>query len=102
MRKKNYLFSGNECHAKYRNLIQTYKNNKDKRLKSTGESKISWEYFEQFDQVLGYKLSTVPTENLLSTSMEIDAESMEEVIPSKENKCSDMNKPDKSKEKKFG
>lgn len=101
MRKNNYQYSGNECHAKYRNLIQTYKNNKDKRLKSTGESKITWEYYEQFDDVLGYKLSTVPTENLLSANMEIDADVIskkidDDVISKKENKC-----PHKSKEKKL-
>lgn len=74
MKKKKYNYTAQECHAKYRNLLQTYKLNKEKRLKSTGESKITWEFFDQFDEVLGCKSSTSPAEYLLSTSMEIESD----------------------------
>lgn len=65
-----YEVDWEECHAKYRNLLQTYKNNKDKRLKNSGESSITWEFFDLFDSVLGCKASTSPPNEMLSTSME--------------------------------
>ncbi|CAH1114889.1 unnamed protein product [Psylliodes chrysocephalus] len=72
-----YTVDGNECNAKYINLLQTYRHNKDKRLKTTGESKITWEYYCIFDNVLGTKDSSRPREELLSTSLQ----------NSDENKC---------------
>lgn len=59
-----YNISGSECNDKYRNLLQTYKNNKLKKCK-TGESPVSWEYFEKMDAVLGSKAAIEPpVENL--------------------------------------
>lgn len=65
----NSNFTWEECYGKYRNLLQTYRNNKAKRLKNTGESKITWEYFEVFDSVLGQKASTCPPVENLSSSL---------------------------------
>lgn len=64
-----HRIGGHDCNTKYRNLLQTYKQNKEKRSK-TGDSKITWEYFEMFDNVLGTKPSIIPDKNLLSTSIE--------------------------------
>lgn len=58
-----------ECYGKYRNLLQTYRANKEKRLKKTGESSITWEFFDLFDEVLGHKASTYPQDSILSTSI---------------------------------
>lgn len=65
-----YNLTGDECYNKYRNLLQTYRFNNDKRHKMTGESKITWEYFNIFDEVLGTKQSSAPKELLLSSSLE--------------------------------
>lgn len=65
-----YNISGNECNNKYRNLLQTYRQNKEKRLKKTGESKVTWEFFDTFDSVLGSKSSSAPPKKMLSTSIE--------------------------------
>lgn len=64
-----YNVKWDDCHGKYRNLLQTYKHNKEKRLKKSGESTITWEYFELFDTALGHKASTCPPMNILSTSL---------------------------------
>ncbi|KAF5299652.1 hypothetical protein FQR65_LT19476 [Abscondita terminalis] len=42
MSHEDYSFSGDECYSKYRNLLQTYKHNKEKRLKKTGEYSITY------------------------------------------------------------
>ncbi|CAH2017586.1 unnamed protein product [Acanthoscelides obtectus] len=54
-----YNVCGNDCYGKYRNLLQTYRQNKEKRLKRTGESQIRWEFFEIMDRVLGNKASSM-------------------------------------------
>lgn len=66
----DYNVSGNDCNNKYRNLLTTYRHNKDKRLKLTGESKITWEYFNLFDETLGAKQSSTPSQSLLCTALE--------------------------------
>lgn len=65
MSKEGFNVSATDCHMKYRNLLQTYRTNKEKRLKSTGESSIKWEFFDLFDSVLGSKASTIPPAELL-------------------------------------
>lgn len=60
--------NGNDCYSKYRNLLQTYRRNKERSMK-TGESRVQWEFFENFDTVLGNKASTIPPANILSTSI---------------------------------
>lgn len=68
------------CDSKYRNLLATYRVNK-KKQRTTGESAITWEYFEKMDEVLGQKASSHPAENMLmdtlqplSPSSELDGE----------------------------
>jgi hypothetical protein len=80
MQQHRYNISGHDCNSKYRNLLQTYKQNKEKRSKKTGESKITWEFFQMFDAVLGTKPSVIPDKGLLSTSIEIE-DSDEETEP---------------------
>lgn len=47
----NSKFTGEECEKKFCNLFQTYKQNKAKRLKSTGETPVTWKYYNIFDEV---------------------------------------------------
>lgn len=65
----NVGVTGEMCDIKYRNLLGTYRANK-KKQNSTGESSISWEYFEVFDAVLGYKASSAPSTNMLGSNLE--------------------------------
>ncbi|CAH1984528.1 unnamed protein product [Acanthoscelides obtectus] len=64
-----YNVCGNDCYGKYRNLLQTYRQNEEKRLKRTGESQITWEFFEIMDRVLGNKASSMPPPQSLSSSI---------------------------------
>ncbi|XP_018578654.1 golgin subfamily A member 6-like protein 22 [Anoplophora glabripennis] len=63
--------SGATCDIKYRNLLATYRKNKQKR-NSTGESPIKWEYFDVMDEVLGAKASSCPPKQNISDSMELE------------------------------
>lgn len=74
MKKHKYNHSTEECQQKYRNLLQTFKLNKEKQ-KKTGESKITWELFELFDSYLGTKSSVIPSDSLLSSNMESEQSS---------------------------
>lgn len=74
----NYNLSGNNCNNKYRNLLSTYQRNKDKKLKLTGESQITWEYFNVFDETLGTKQSSAPSPSLLYTALENNSQNAAE------------------------
>ncbi|XP_031334794.1 uncharacterized protein LOC116164723 [Photinus pyralis] len=63
--------TSDECDLKYRNLLKTYKNNK-KKQQSSGESAITWEFFERFDHVLGCKAAITPAEGSLYDTLEND------------------------------
>jgi len=59
--------TGMECDEKWRNLVSTYRRNKD-RLKSSGHGAVSWAYYDVMDELLGSKASSVPpASQLLST-----------------------------------
>lgn len=57
------------CDIKYRNLLATYRKNKQKK-NSTGESPIKWEYFDIMDEVLGTKASSCLPKDNIGDSME--------------------------------
>ncbi|CAH1995208.1 unnamed protein product [Acanthoscelides obtectus] len=85
-----YNVCGNDCYGKYRNLLQTYRQNKEKRLKRTGESQITWEFFEIMDRVLGNKASSMPPPQSLSSS--INKSMISEDIDSSEDSTQGTNK----------
>lgn len=100
-----YTVSGTDCYGKYRNLLQTYRHNKEKRLKTTGESKITWEYFETFDQILGNKASSMPPMNILSSSIAgTDSSTLNNTEDSTNSteKITDLPSTNRKKEKKIG
>lgn len=66
--------SANEMNEKYRNLLQTYRKNKEKQ-KHTGEGRIKWDFFEEFDNVLGHKASSMPSSDNLGSSLTSDDDS---------------------------
>ncbi|KAK1159908.1 hypothetical protein AOXY_G21355, partial [Acipenser oxyrinchus oxyrinchus] len=57
-----------ECDAKWKNLLSTYRKNKD-RMKSSGNQAVHWEFFQDMDEVLGTKASNNPSNNLLVSSL---------------------------------
>ncbi|KAJ8960114.1 hypothetical protein NQ314_006095 [Rhamnusium bicolor] len=59
------------CDVKYRNLLATYKSNKRKKEQS-GESAITWEYFTQFDIVLGDKVFFAPSKDMIGANLLIN------------------------------
>ncbi|KAJ8971349.1 hypothetical protein NQ314_000748 [Rhamnusium bicolor] len=65
-----YSLTSENCDSKYRNLLKTYKANK-KKQNSSGESAINWEYFTDFDEILGCKASVQPPQNTIFDTMEI-------------------------------
>lgn len=72
--KTGSYFDAYSCDIKYRNLLSTYRNNK-KRLLQCGEGCINWEYFHQFDEVLGYKTFSALSESALGDSLILNTSS---------------------------
>lgn len=70
----HYMVTGEMCDIKYRNLLATYKTNKKKKEQS-GESSITWEYFNQFDTILGEKACIAPPKEMLGATLLINATS---------------------------
>ncbi|KAB0805297.1 hypothetical protein PPYR_02267 [Photinus pyralis] len=52
MSKRGYLFTGDQCDLKFRNLKKTYKRIKDNN-KSSGRGAIVWPYMDMFERVFG-------------------------------------------------
>lgn len=61
------------CDTKYRNLLATYRKNKEKQ-KSTGAGAVKWDYFDIMDNVLGGKASSCPPTEDICDSLETDLE----------------------------
>jgi len=68
-KQKNYSVSGSICDAKWRNLLVTYRRNKDKARNKTGESAITWPYFQLFNDELGNRDNISPAAALLMGSL---------------------------------
>lgn len=64
-----YRVSGSDCDDKWRNLVGTYKRNKDKK-NSTAHEAIGWEFYELMDEMLGAKASTQPAASQLFSSLQ--------------------------------
>ncbi|XP_067125783.1 uncharacterized protein [Centruroides vittatus] len=63
-----YTVSPSDCDKKWRNLKTTYKRNRDKAKHHTGESAITWLYFNLLDQELGCRVDiNPPEENIISS-----------------------------------
>ena len=69
-----YWVSSNELNDKYRNLLATYRSNKERRRR-TGEGTIKWEFFKKFDSVIGNKASVMPPDCNLGGTLVSDEES---------------------------
>lgn len=54
------------CDAKYRNLLHTYKLNKQKQNRY-GVDCVKWEYFDIFDNTIGLKMSSRRDDNFFDT-----------------------------------
>ncbi|XP_023237579.1 uncharacterized protein LOC111636531 [Centruroides sculpturatus] len=64
---QGYNLTAEDCDMKWRNLIATYRKNKDRARKS-GEGCITWPYFQVLDEKYGYKTNiSPPAETLLSS-----------------------------------
>ncbi|KAL1516348.1 hypothetical protein ABEB36_000267 [Hypothenemus hampei] len=63
--------SGEECNNKYRNLLKRYKNSK-KKANTSGEEPVTWEYFNDFNEILGCKAAISPPENMLLDTLAPD------------------------------
>lgn len=85
--KEAFSLTGTLCDNKYRNLLKTYKINK-KKQKSSGESAINWEYFSDFDGVLGCKASIDPPDNTIYDTLGNDSNKDSE---NNENTSRDLN-----------
>lgn len=79
--KKGYKFSADKCDLKYRNLLKTYKKNKEKQKKSGADS-ITWKYFEILDNVLGCKYNINPPPELVGGTLSDDDENENNVTNS--------------------
>ncbi|XP_067138073.1 uncharacterized protein [Centruroides vittatus] len=67
MESQGYTLTAEDCDMKWRNLLATYRKNKDRARKS-GEGCITWPYFQLFDEKYGYKTNiSPPAETLLSS-----------------------------------
>lgn len=71
--KTGLNITGVECNNKYRKLLQTYRTNKNKSCQ-TGESAISWEFYEMFDCFLGTKAYSAPPTDTVGSSLEMEQE----------------------------
>lgn len=87
-----------ECDLKYRNLLKTYKVNKTKQ-NTSGSETIKWEYFEDFDTILGCKASITPPDETIHDSLNI--ETSESVTDQEDEENTSDNAQIKSKKRKF-
>ncbi|CAG9771337.1 unnamed protein product [Ceutorhynchus assimilis] len=62
---KGYIVTIDLLDRKFRNMKKTYKDNKDKK-KTTGESSITWEYFEIMDEIFFNDKTMNPTTTISS------------------------------------
>lgn len=68
--KIGFRVTGNQCNQKYRNLLCTYRTNKQRASTTgTGSQAVKWPYFEIMDSVLGTKASSNPPLNSLVCSI---------------------------------
>lgn len=68
--KIGFRVTGNQCNQKYRNLLWTYRTNKQRASTTgTGSQAVKWPYFEIMDSVLGTKASSNPPLNSLVCSI---------------------------------
>jgi len=68
--KHGYLHSAADLQAKWKNLLVTYNRNVDK-MKKSGESAITWEYFGLIHAVFGRKKSICPSPETLGYTLKI-------------------------------
>ncbi|XP_023242501.1 trihelix transcription factor GTL1-like [Centruroides sculpturatus] len=68
LKKNGYTFQATECHAKWRNLMCTYRKNVD-RTKESGGGAVKWEYFHTFHEVYGNRSNVDPPNNYLRSSL---------------------------------
>lgn len=92
--KGRYHVSGLECDQKFRNLMQTFKKNKNKQ-KTSGESSIVWPYFKVFNDFFGNKICISPPKEILGSTM-ISQEEEDESQSDAENKCKSTTRKRKS------
>ncbi|XP_067120193.1 uncharacterized protein [Centruroides vittatus] len=68
LKNHNYTVSLSDCDKTWRNLKTTYKRNRNKAKHHTGESAITWPYFNLLDQELGCRADiNPPEENIISS-----------------------------------
>ncbi|XP_018392402.1 PREDICTED: uncharacterized protein LOC108771578 [Cyphomyrmex costatus] len=65
-----YPHSAADLQAKWKNLMVTYNRNVDK-MKKSGESAITWEYFELMHAVFSHKKSVCPAPETLGSTLKI-------------------------------
>lgn len=61
MQQHNYNVTGYMCDCKYRNLLSTYRKNKEK-MGVTGDSHCPWVHFDLMDKHLGHGSTVEETE----------------------------------------
>ncbi|XP_067140311.1 uncharacterized protein [Centruroides vittatus] len=66
---KGYKVSSTECDKKWRNLLSTYRRNKDKVKNKTGEGAITWPYFDLFNAAIGCRSDVTPSPETLMSSL---------------------------------
>ena len=59
MKKKKYIKTAEQCHAKMKKLKLEYRRIKDKHGK-TGEKRITWKFYESLNSILANKPTTKP------------------------------------------
>lgn len=91
MKRQRYNYSVDDRQQKYRNLLQTYKLNKEKQRKS-GESKVTWELFNLFESRLGEKSSVMPPDELLSSTINNSLDDGDESLVSESDETSEKSK----------
>lgn len=72
LQENGYKYSVKEVSSKFRNLKLTYTRNK-RKSRTTGESAISWPYFNDFDIVFGNRSSIIPNITNLDDSLNYNA-----------------------------
>lgn len=81
LRQKGYFVSGVDCSNKWKNLLVTYTRNVEK-TKKTGEGKVTWEHFQQMQEVLCHKNAIEPPKehliNTLTSNIDLSGNTEEE------------------------
>ncbi|KAL2093135.1 hypothetical protein ACEWY4_010447 [Coilia grayii] len=69
MERQGYAMTPEEVRKKLNNMLVTYKRIKD-RAKSTGEERVSWEYYTKMDEIFGGSgVGTAPPGTVVATQL---------------------------------